>query len=35
MNTPNVIPLYPEISPQHIRDVAYRSCGLWLDGLLW
>jgi hypothetical protein len=30
-----ISPLYPEISPAHIRDMAYRSCNLWLDGLLW
>jgi hypothetical protein len=35
MATNNAVPFYPEISPQHIRDTAYRGCGLWLDGLLW
>jgi hypothetical protein len=35
MIPPNVIPLYPEIAPQHIRDTAYRSCHKWLEGELW
>jgi hypothetical protein len=35
MATNNIVPLYPEISPQHIRDTAYCGCLKWLDGELW